>query len=131
MIIKSEKLVQNKPMDKLVPEWQIDTCTSTVKHIEETTQFHTSYVADHLRYSVNYNPQRLQRLVDNGKIIEYLDDIETSASKAVDRQVELWKSDSKEYKLAVVNGDTLKQVGLLNSLEAMAKEIVYKNIINV
>ena len=136
MIIRSAKMIYNGKQ-YTEPECVLDTAERTVTQVDpntyekKITEFHTEYVADHLRYVANKHPERLQRLVDEGKIVDYLDNIETRAVEAVDGQVEKWKATDKEYLAAVMSGDTLKAVGLANGLENMAKEIVYDTIINV
>lgn len=119
------------------PECVLDTAERTVTQVDpntyekKITEFHTEYVKDHLRYVANKHPERLQRLVDEGKIVAYLDNIETRAIEAVDRQVEKWKETDKEYQAAVMSGDTLKAVGLANNLQSRAREIINDTIINV
>lgn len=136
MIIRSAKMIYNGKQ-YTEPECVLNTAERTVTQVDpktfekKITEFHTEYVKDHLRYVADKHPERLQRLVDEGKIVEYLDKIETRATEAVDRQVEKWKETDKEYLAAVMSGDTLKAVGLANGLQGMAKEIIYKTIINV
>ena|GEM_PF-5940725 len=100
------------------------------KTLEKTvTDFHTDYVKDHLRYVTAKHPERLENLLDEGRIISYLDELETRAIESVDRQVEIWKKSNKEYLSAVLSGDEMKQVRLTNGLESMAREIIYDTII--
>lgn len=129
MIIKSKTICNG------YPEWVLDTAKRTVTNFERdtgeksVTDFHTDYVKDHLRYVANKHPERLQRLVDEGKIISYLDGLEKRAIKAVDRQVEKWKKSDKEYQAAIIAEDTMKAARLVNCLQSMAREIVYDTII--
>lgn len=60
---------------------------------------------------------------------DYLDELETRAIEAVDRQVELWKKSDKEYLSSILSGDEMKQVRLTNCFRNMAKEIIYDSII--
>lgn len=136
MIIKSEKLVYDKTAKKYTaPVWQLDTAACTVTHTDEATlkverqTFHTDYIKDHLRYVASKNPDRLRRYVNEGTILEYLDELEGRAVDAVESQVEKWAENDKEYQLAVMNGDTMKQVGLLNNLKYRARELIYDAII--
>ena len=134
MIIKSKKMVYDG-RQYTESEWTLDTAQRTVTHVDpktmETTvtDFHTDYVKDYLRYVTAKHPERLEKLLDNGKIIEYLDELETRAIESVDRQVELWKKSDKEYLSAVLSGDEMKQIRLTNSFENMAKELIYDAII--
>ena len=134
MIIKSKKMVYDGKQ-YTEPEWTLDTAQRTVTHVApktmETTvtDFHTDYVKDHLRYVTAKHPERLEKLLDNGKIISYLDELESRAVEAIDRQVEIWKKSNKEYLSAVLSGDEMKQVRLTNNFESMARELVYDSII--
>ena len=134
MIIKSKKMVYDGKQ-YTEPEWTLDTAQRTVTHVDpmtlETTitDFHTDYVKDHLRYVTTKHPERLEKLLDEGRIISYLDELETNAIEAVDRQVEIWKKSDKEYLSAVLSGDEMKRVRLTNNFENMAKEIIYDTII--
>jgi hypothetical protein len=130
-----------------VPVYQLDTDNATVAVFDEKSNkntenslfgcvtkvisFHTAYVADHIRYVMQHSPERFNRLLNDGKIIEYLDDIENRAFEAVENQVDKWIESDKEYQLAKLNGDIIKQAGLENNLVAMAKEIIYPAIIYV
>lgn len=135
MIIKSTKMIYVGNLYE--PECILDTAGRTVTQVDpktfekKSTEFHTDYVKDHLRYVANKHPEKLQRLVNEGRIVKYLDTLETRAIEAVDRQVEKWKAADNEYQTAVMSGDTLKAVGLVNCLLNMAREIVYDTIINV
>ena len=135
MIIASEKTIYDNSVKKYRPIWQLDTATSTVTHFDESTfqverqTFHTDYINDHLRYVASKFPDRLRRYVNEGTILHYLDELEASAVDAVESQVEKWAENDKEYLLAVMNGDILKQAGLLNNLKFRAKELIYEAII--
>jgi hypothetical protein len=137
MIMKSKTTVYDHSSNKDVPLWKLNTDTSTVYHFDESVQeyesfsFHTRYIEDHIRYTMQIYPERFQKLLDNGEIYSYLDNLEVRAIEAVDRQVERWKSHSKEYQIAVEKSDIVKQAGMLNAWEAMAKEIIYDCMINV
>ncbi|MBQ8960309.1 MAG: TnpV protein [Ruminococcus sp.] len=128
-------IIKSKTISNGYPEWVLDTAKRTVTNFERdtgkknVTDFHTDYVKDHLRYVASKHPERLQKLVDEGKIIGYLDGLETRAIKAVDRQIEKWKISDKEYQAAIIAEDTLKAVRLVNCLQSMAREIVYDTII--
>ena len=134
MIIKSKKMVYDG-RQYTEPEWTLDTAQRTVTHVEPSTlettvtDFHTNYVKDHLRYVTAKHPERLEKLVDEGRIIDYLDELETRAIEGVDRQVEIWKKSDKEYLSAILSGDEMRQVRLTNGLESMARELVYDSII--
>ena len=72
MIFKSKELV-NVPDRGEMPVWSVDTDTQTVTHVHPKTfkteehRFFRDYIRYHLHYSEEENPERLQRLVDNGR----------------------------------------------------------------
>lgn len=134
---KSEQTVFDSRKKRNVPVWQLDTNTLTVKHyitesgaFEEKT-YNSDQVKYHIHFSENKNPDRLRRLVNNGKIIEYLDELETSVNDALNRQVERWKASDKEYQIAVMNGDTDKAKKLENCLYLMARESVFECMVYI
>lgn len=79
---KSEQAAYSPLKKKNVPIWKLDTNTMTVTHFnpemltEESKTYHTDYIRYHLHYSVGKYPDRLRRLVNEGEIIQYLDDLE-------------------------------------------------------
>lgn len=137
MIMKSKTTVYDYSSNKEVPLWKLDTDTSIVHHFDDEKQkyvcfqFHTRYIEDHIRYTMQTYPERFQKLLDKGEVYSYFDELEINAIDAAQRQVELWKNSSKEYQIAVEKGDIVKQVGLLNTWESMAREIIYDCMIYV
>jgi len=134
---KSEQTAYDSLKKKYVPLWRLDTNTLTVTHFntdtltEERKIYNTDFIRYHLHYFDSKFPNRLRKLVNDGKIIEYLDELETSVTAALNRQVERWKANDKEYQLAVMNGDTEKMKGLENCLFLMAREIVFECMIYI
>ncbi|MCH5201401.1 MAG: TnpV protein [Oscillospiraceae bacterium] len=136
-INKSSLVAENPTTDKYIHLWKLDTESATVIHYDDTTgktksyTFHTDYIKYHVHYVAAKHPERFQKLVDDGTILDYLNDLEERAVDAVERQVERWKQNDKEYQLAVMNGDTMKQLGLLNNMSYMAREIIFDCMIYV
>ena len=130
-IFKSKETAYDPHTKKSVPIWQLDTAACCVKHFNEETHetecisFHTDCIQYHLSYSESKYPERLLRLVNDGNIVEYLDDLEKRVNGAIDRQVERWKKSDKEYLIAVDKGDIQKAAGLENCLVFMAREIIF------
>ena len=87
---KSEQTVYNPLKKKYVPLWSLDTNTTTVTYFNTDTLAVESktYNTDFIRYHLHYS-DRLRRLVNNGRIIQYLDDLELKIGEAISRQVEL------------------------------------------
>lgn len=134
---KSEQNAYNPLKKKYVPLWRLDTNTVTVIHFnpetmtEESITYTTDFIRYHLHYSNSKYPDRLRRLVNEGKIIRYLDDIELKVSEAISRQVELWKQTDSCYQKAVLNGDAEKMFGLENCFIYMAREAVFECMVYI
>lgn len=134
MIFKSEKQVYSKMADKLVAEWTLDTDTQTVTHTNENGVatkrcFWRDCIRYHLNYHVENAPESLQKLVNEGKIQAYLEDLEIRAVDAVNEQAQKLMDNDKDYQLAVSVGN-LNAVGSIgNVLQARAEEMVYQTII--
>lgn len=134
---KSEQTVYNPLKKKYVPLWRLDTNTVTVTHFNsdtltmESKTFSTDFIRYHLHFSDSKNPDRLRRLVNEGGIIQYLDDLELKVSEAISRQVELWKQTDSCYQKAVLIGDADKMLGLENCFIGMAREIVFECMIYI
>lgn len=129
---KSIQTAYSSQKKKNVPIWRLDTNTITVTHFnaetlaEEHRTYNTDYIRYHLHYSDSKYPDRLRRLVNEGKIIKYLDDLEQRVGEAISRQVERWKQTDSCYQNAVLSGDTDKMIGLENCFIGMAREIIFE-----
>ena len=136
-IYKSEQTAYNPLKKKYVPLWSLDTNTMTVirfnadTQTEESKTYHTDFIRYHLHYSDSKCPDRLSRLVNEGKIIQYLDDMEMKVSEAITRQVELWKKTDNYYQTALLAGDKKEIIGLENCFENMAREIIFESMIYI
>lgn len=134
---KSETTTYEPLKKKYVPLWQLDTNTVTVTHFNpdtltiESKTYSTDFIRYHLHYSDSKYPDRIRRLVNNGRIIQYLDDLELKVSEAISRQVELWKQTDSCYQTAVLSGDTEKMHGLENCFVGMAREIVFECMVYI
>lgn len=128
---KSEQNAYNPLKKKYVPLWRLDMNTVTVMHFnsatltEESKAYHTDFIKYHLHFSDSKCPDRLRRLVNEGRIIQYLDDMELKVSEAITRQVELWKQPDNCYQKAALIGDAEKLLGLENCFIGMAREVVF------
>lgn len=136
-IIKSNQTAINPKTNKSVPIWKLDTETITVYHFNEDTQIveQKNYCTDFIRYHIHYSESkcsnRLRKFVNKGTIISYLDDLEATVNKALERQVQLWKDTDREYQTAVAMEDTEKQIGLENCFLYMARESVFECMIYI
>ena len=136
MIFKSKELV-NVPDRGEMPVWSVDTDTQTVTHVHPKTfkaeehRFFRDYIRYHLHYSEEENPERLQRLVDNGEIFQYLSDLDSKVFDALDSQEELLKANSREYQEAHEKGDIVTEGAIGNLLQQQARESVFEAMIYV
>lgn len=122
---------------KYVPLCRLDTNTVTVIHFNANTQteesktYHTDFIRYHLHFSDSHCPDRLRRLVNEGRIVQYLDDMERKVNEAISRQVELWKQTDSAYQKAVHSGDADKMLGLENCFVYMVREAVFECMVYI
>lgn len=134
---KSEQTAYSPLKKKSVPLWRLDTNTLTVTHFntdtqtEESKTYSTDFIRYHLHFSNSHCPDRLRRLVNKGRIIQYLDDMERKVSDAIFRQVTLWKQTDSCYQKAVLSGDAEKMLGLENCFVYMARETVFECMVYI
>ena len=134
---KSKQTAYSFLKKKYVPLWKLDANTVTVAHfnadtqIEESKTYHIGFIRYHLHYSDSKCPDRLRRLVNEGKIVQYLDDMELKISEAISCQVELWEQTDSCYQKAVLSGDTEKMLGLENCFINMARESVFECMVYI
>ena len=128
----SEQTAYSQLEKKYVPLWILDTNTMTITHFNADTQteenktYTTDFIRYHLHFSDSRCPDRLRRLVNEGKIIQYLSDMERKVSEAISRQVKLWKQTDSCYQKAIISGDAEKMLGLENCFVYMAREAVFE-----
>ena len=142
---KSEQTAYNPLKKKYVPLCRslprllayLSQAVYEVTHFNADTQTEESktYTADFIRYHLHFSdshcPDRLRKLVNEGKLIQYLDDMERKVSDAISRQVELWKQTDSCYQKAVLDGDAEKMLGLENCFVYMAREAVFECMIYI
>ena len=134
---KSERTAYDPLKKKYVPLWSLDTNTVTVTHFNcdtlavESKNYSTDFIRYHLHYSDSKYPDRLRRLVNKGRIEQYLDDMVRKVSEAITCQVELWKQTDSCYQKAVLSGDTEKMFGLENCFVYMAREAVFECMVYI
>ena len=134
MIIRSKDKVQVIGKNKSV--WVLDTNALTVTHntvdTEPTvTAFRSEHIKYHLHYSAEYRKDRLRKLVNSGEILSYLTELDKSVENALERQVEKWKADDKEYQQALAVGDVGRAEGLENMMKLCVREAVYADLVYV
>ena len=134
---KSEQTVYSQLKKKYVPLWRLDTNTVTVTRFnadtltEESKTYTPDFIRYHLHFSDSHCPDRLRRLINEGRIVQYLDDMERKVSDAISRQVVLWKQTDSCYQKAVLSGDAEKMLGLENCFVYMAREAVFECMVYI
>lgn len=134
---KSEQTAYSPLKKKYVPLWRLDTNTVTVTHFNPDTQteenktYTTDFIRYHLHFSDNHCPDRLRRLVSEGKIMKYIDDMEQKVGEAISRQVELWKQTDGCSQKAVLSCDAEKVLGLENCFVYMTREAVFECMVYI
>lgn len=137
MIFESKKRIFDKTADRyLSAEWTLDTDTQTVIHTDEsmnvtTRSFFEDCVAYHLKYRAEKNPESLQRLVNEGKILEYLDDFRIKVADAVNSQTEIWLRENRKYQIAVETSDLYAQEVIGNMTRMSAQHEIYNVMVYV
>ena len=120
---------------KYVTLWKLDTVTVTLfgsdTQSEESKTYYTDFIRYHLHFSDSHCPDRLRRLTNEGRIKQYLDDMELKVSEAISRQVELWKQTDSCYQKAALSGDAEKMLGLENCFISMAREAVFECMVYI
>lgn len=58
-----------------------------------------------MHYLADKYPDKLHTLVNDGTITSYPDELESSVTDAIDRQVQLWKESDRKYLTVVECGD--------------------------
>lgn len=135
MIFESEKRIYDKSAGKyLSAEWVLDTDEQTVIHTDENGNVNKrKFIKDCTRYHLNYrvdnNPDSLQKLVNEGMIISYLEELEIKVTDAVNKQAEIWMNESEGYQIALNKGDLYEVNKIGNMFMEKAKEVVYKSVI--
>ena len=120
MIFKSEK-------------WELDTEKITVRNISDDKiyEFYTDHIRYHLHHSEEYFPECLQKLVDNGEILAYLEELEIKVTDEINEQTEIYMNNSKEYQTALDSGNLVEVGKIGNMLREKAKESVYNSMIYI
>ncbi|MCM1234171.1 MAG: hypothetical protein NC489_29050 [Ruminococcus flavefaciens] len=137
MIFESEKRIYDETSDRfLSAEWVLDTDNQTVTHTDEslnvtTRSFFEDSVAYHLKYRAEENPESLQKLVNEGKILEYLDDFRIKVTDAVNRQTDIWLAENREYQIAVEASDLYAQEAIGNMTRMSAQHEIYNVMVYV
>ena len=137
MIFESEKRIYDRSnSEHSYSEWILDTDKRMIVHTDENLKvtehwFYKDFIGYHLDYRTEKCPGVLRDLVNDGKILEYLEELEIKVTDAVTNQTEIWMNESKEYQTANETGN-LYEVGRLgNMFTEMAKKAVYDAMIYI
>lgn len=134
---KSEHTAYDLLKKKYVPLWNVDTNNVTVTRFNsdtldvESKTYSINFIRYHLHYYDRKSSERLRKLVNEGRIEQYLDDMELKVNKAITRQVKLWKQTDSCYQEAILSGDADKMLGFENCFISMARESVFESMIYI
>lgn len=120
MIFKSDK-------------WELDTERITVTNLEtgRITVFHEDFIRYHLHYREEYSPELLQKAVDEGNILQHLEDLAINVKDKIEEQKELLLNEDKAYLVALESGNLLEVGRIANAYKELAKESVYASMVYV
>ena len=120
MIFKSDK-------------WELDTERITVTNLEtgRITAFHEDFIRYHLHYREEYSPELLQKAVDEGNILQHLEDLAINVKDKIEEQKELLLNEDKAYLVALESGNLLEVGRIANTYKELAKESVYASMVYV
>ena len=136
-IMQSVTMIYNQNENIYVPKWIIDVSKMSISMFKakqgeyRTVNVINKYSQDHIRYLYQYDKERIQKLLDDGNIYMYICRKKRAANSTVEQQVEKWKDNDKEYRLAVETGNIQDEIGLENNFIARAEEIMYPCVIYV
>lgn len=142
MLYESKKQIMLIPEGDIVPEYTFDTDLTANKdqmvwtHYFEDGTRNTRYIDRcfqpcliyHIHHIEEKNPDRLQRLVDSGKLYDYLIDLYNRVEDAVTDQKDLWVKNDEKYK-EIVKNDPVGAAGIVNMYEMQAREVIYQAMI--
>lgn len=134
MIFESKKLAYDGERYS-EPLYKFDTNTLTYTYYDEEQKISLNniFYAEPLRYHVNYClehcPERIQELVNNGTIENYLISINERVENIIDEQVNEWKNNDREYLAAKAAGDAYTMQAIANMLTLRARDIAYYSVV--
>ncbi len=131
MIFESTDKVYNEKTARYIAEWHLDTDTQTVTYTDRNTletkewHFHEDFVRYHLHYREENAPELLQKTVDEGAILQYLEDLVIKVKDKIEEQKEIWCNEDKEFLVANENGNLTEICRIANTYKEQAKDSVY------
>ncbi|MDD6082175.1 MAG: hypothetical protein PUB89_04910 [Oscillospiraceae bacterium] len=96
--------------------------------------FLSKLTADHFRPTISLllkNPDRLQKLIDEGRIIEFLEELDIKIRDAIMDQAEKLMNEDFDYRAAVESGNLVEVGRIGNMFTEKAREIVYPAMVYV
>lgn len=100
---------------------------------EKSNTFSTrTLIADerlYINYLMNYRPESLQKMLDNGMLYRNVRKLILKAQATVIRQVKIWAKSSNEIQLALKNHDRNKYNKLMMGLKETARNEVYNTLL--
>ena len=131
MIFESKNKVYDDKNVRYIAEWSVDTDTQTVTHTDKNTlevkewSFHEDFIRYHLHYREEYSPELLQKVIDNGDILQYLEDLVEMVTDKINNQTEIWCEQDKDFQIANESGNLLEVGKITNGYREQAKKAIY------
>ena len=86
---------------------------------------------EHLQYREEYSPELLQKAVDEGNVLQHLEDLAINVKDKIEEQKELWLNEDKAYLVALESGNLLEVGRIANAYKELAKDSVYASMVYV
>lgn len=134
MIIRSKEKINVNGKNK--PVWVLDTDALTVTHNSASaepsvTAFSSDHIRYHLHYRAEYHKSRLKKLVDNGEIKNYLEELDINVTNEIIKQTNTTLENDKDYHNALAVGDLRTANGLKNMIRLCVKDVVFEYMVYI
>jgi len=91
--------------------------------------YEEDFVRYHIHYSEEHVPNRIQKLLDNGTILDYLNNLVKRVEEAIDRQRVLLIDSYEKELTAVAHTDPKAYDGIINMCDLQASQIVFDSMV--
>lgn len=131
MIFESKSKVYDDKNVRYIAEWSVDIDTQTVTHTDKDTlevkewSFYEDFVRYYLHYREEYSPELLQKVIDNGDILQYLENLVETVKDKINRQTEIWCEQDTDFQIANELGNFLEVGRIANGYREQAKKGIY------
>lgn len=131
MIFESKSKIYDERNSRYIAEWCLDTNTQTVIQTNKNTlesrewSFHEECVRYHLHYREEHSPELLQKMIDEGVVLQYLEELVIKVKDKIEEQKEIWCNEDKAFLIANETGNLPELCRIANSYKEQAKDSIY------